>query len=68
MEMGAQDSTMFSNCERAFLGLPAFIADAAMCLAFAGAGYGVAYVAEFDRPELAAAAAGGGCVVLKLLD
>lgn len=38
----------------------------ARCAAFAAAGGGLAYLADYSRPELAAAASGGACVVFEL--
>lgn len=65
-EWGSRDTLIYAHTDRAFLGLPDFLRDAAVCTGFAAAGYGIGLVAKYERPELAAAGAGAGCVLIQL--
>lgn len=66
-EAGTRDSVMYSNCARGWLGwLPEWGKTAAMCGAVGGATYGIARISGYEEPVIPAAAATGGCVLLRV--
>lgn len=57
----------YGNCQRALPALLPRIGKTALtCAAVAGAGYGIAYVVDYSKPELAAGVAGGACIIVKV--
>jgi hypothetical protein len=67
IEAGTTETEMFANCQRALPALLPRIGKTALtCAAVAGAGYGIAYLADYDKPELAAGAAGGACIIVRV--